>query len=151
MIPYCLFAPCLGTIPASRHRLPLWAQLILLPYLLFVSHTVIHGAFQSGENTCFDSYDNWLTVICLEESEPRCIGILYYAIFFTIPMLCYVHVCETKSGGPSVMLRQELCVSVSDVQKHQQWYICFCWELRVHVEIHQKWYLVEKKSNNCSC
>lgn len=54
-------------IPASLHLIDHHSRLNLAPSSpyppshppsLFVSHAITYCALQSGENTCFDSYDN---------------------------------------------------------------------------------------------
>lgn len=161
---YCLTWSRFHSSFSPPHSSPLRAQLSSvfstytptpLPPCLFVSQAITYCALQRGENTCFDSYDNWLNVICLEERVPQCsIGILC-----TRSLLCAGFVCvwvKQLGVGPAqcdvlaswmfVCAFVPLCLPVplSQTERvYEQSCACLSFQLCVYMELSHKWRLVE--------
>lgn len=77
----------LHSAPTSPHDLP-------PPPHPHLPHTITHCALQWGENTCFDSYNNWLSVICLEERICSVVSEFFaLALFLPHAPLGFIWVC----------------------------------------------------------
>lgn len=105
----------------------LYLTSVLLPssFLVCLHGTITYCALQKGENTCFDSYDNWLNVICLEERMCSAESEISLRCSFYHGLLCCVCVCvcacvwecvvnERTWGGPyTTQGHSTRCVSLS--------------------------------------